>query len=93
MVIDGGGRGSVLVDKYSQSQNVDKIMAVPGNDLMKVNSEKLIETYPQLKTTDIPEILEICRRKKVALVDVAQDNAVEAGLVNSLQKMGIPIRG
>ena len=93
MVIDGGGRGSVLVDKYSQSQNVDKIMAVPGNDLMKVNSEKLIETYPQLKTTDIPEILEICRRKKVALVDVAQDNAVESGLVNSLQKMGIPTVG
>lgn len=89
LVIDGGGRGSVLVDKYSQSPHVNKIIAIPGNDMMKIGQEKEVETYPKLKTTNITEILEICQKEKVSLVDVAQDNAVEAGLVNALQKMGI----
>ncbi|PIS14940.1 hypothetical protein COT64_00020, partial [Candidatus Shapirobacteria bacterium CG09_land_8_20_14_0_10_39_12] len=92
-VIDGGGRGSVLVDKYCQSTNIDKVIAIPGNDLMKYNPEKQVQTFPQLKTTSTAEILAICRREKVILADVAQDNAVEAGLVNILQKVGIPVIG
>ena len=87
LVIDGGGRGSALVDKYSQSKEVGKIIAVPGNPLMQINTTKKVEIYPDLKTTSINEILEICKKKKVDLVDVAQDNAVEAGVVDELLKM------
>ena len=93
LVVDGGGRGSVLVDKYSQSPHINKIIAVPGNDMMQIGQKKRVETYPRLKTTSLPEILAICQKEKVSLVDVAQDNAVEAGLVNALQKMGIPVVG
>lgn len=90
LVVDGGGRGSVLVDKYAQSEYVERVIAVPGNDLMGINTDKPVQTYPRLKTTSIPEILEICERGGVSLVDVAQDNAVEAGLVNALTGIGIP---
>src|SRR3989344_436434 len=36
-VIDAGGRGSALVDKYARSSKVDEIIAIPGNDLMENN--------------------------------------------------------
>ena len=80
LVIDGGGRGSVLVDKYAQSKHVSKIIAIPGNDLMQINTTKPVVIFPQLKTTDTSEILAVCQKEKVSLVDVAQDNAVQAGL-------------
>ncbi len=93
LVVDGGGRGAVLVDKYGESKKVGRILVVPGNDLMQINTKKEIKIFPNLKTTDILEILAICEREKVDLVDVAQDNAVEAGLVNTLMLNGIPVIG
>lgn len=93
LVVDGGGRGAALVDKYAQSDHVSRVFAVPGNDLMGVNSEKPVQTYPNLKTTSIKEIIEICKDEKVDLADVAQDNAVAAGLVNVMQGEGIPVIG
>jgi phosphoribosylamine---glycine ligase len=93
LVVDGGGRGSALVDKYAQSPHVKKIIAVPGNDLMKINTNKSVETYQKIKTTNTVEILKLCKDKKVNLVDVAQDNAIEAGLANLLSENNIPIVG
>lgn len=93
LIIDGGGRGAALVDKYSQSDKVGRILVVPGNDLMQINAKKPVITYQHLKTTNVPEILEICKKEKVDFVDVAQDNAVEAGLVDAVAKSKIPVFG
>lgn len=93
LVVDGGGRGATLVDKYAQSEHVGKVISVPGNDLMKINTDKPVQIYPQLKTTSISDILEICDREKVDLVDVAQDDAIQAGLVDALTNVGIPTVG
>jgi len=93
LVVDGGGRGAALVDKYSQSPHVARVLAVPGNDLMKVGALKPVETFPSLKTVSVPEIIQLCRDEQVDLVDVAQDNAVEAGLVDRLQAEGVSVVG
>jgi phosphoribosylamine--glycine ligase len=93
LVVDGGGRGSALVDKYLQSNLVKQVIAIPGNDLMTINSPKPVKIYPQLKTTSIKEIIDICHTQKIDLVDVAQDNAVAAGLVDELIKQNIPVIG
>lgn len=93
MIIDGGGRGSALVDKYGQSERVGKILVVPGNDLMQINTNTPVVTYQNLKTISVPEIIEICKKEKVDFVDVAQDNAVEVGLVDKLNKLGIKVFG
>ncbi len=93
LVVDGGGRGAALVHKYSLSPYVSKIIAVPGNDLMQVNSSVPVKTYEHLKTTSIKKILEICKKEKVDLVDVAQDNAVEVGLVDKLREQGFNVVG
>lgn len=97
IVIDAGGRGAVLVDAYAKSKHVARIIAIPGNDGMYLNAQsKSITTYTHLKTTSIKEILDIAKqaaKKGQVLVDVAQDNAVEQGLVDELEKLGIPIIG
>lgn len=93
LIVDGWGRGAALVHKYSQSKKVEKIIAVPGNELMQINSKKPVKIFPLLKTTSVKEILEIAKKEKVDLVDVAQDNAVEVGLTDELIKTGIPAIG
>lgn len=93
LIVDGGGRGAVLVHKYSLSPCVSKVIAIPGNDLMQINSSVPVATYQHLKTTSIKEILKICRKEKVDLADVAQDNAIAVGLVDALIKAGIKTIG
>lgn len=99
LVVDGGGRGSALVDKYAQSEHVSRVLAVPGNDLMGINTpDKEVTIFKSrnnepLKTTSINEILDICKEEGVGLVDVAQDNAIEVGLVDALLEKGIPTVG
>ena len=93
VVIDAGGRGAALVDAYSKSRKVDRIIAIPGNDYMQVNSSKPVMTFPQLKTTSVAEIVEICTKERVQLVDVAQDNAVAVGVTDALEKKGISVFG
>lgn len=88
-IIGGGGRESALVDAYGKSGSVDQILVFPGNDLMQWNTKRLVKTYPHLKTTDVLEIVKQCQKEKVFLVDVAQDNAVAAGLVDELIRVGI----
>ncbi len=93
VVIDGGGRGAALVHKYSLNPEVMKIIAIPGNDLMQENVHVPVSIYPHLKTTSVREIIEICKKEHVTLVDVAQDNAVAVGLVDILLENGIPVFG
>lgn len=93
LIIDSGGRGAALVAKYLQSKYVGRVIAIPGNDLMRINTSKPVLIYPYLKTTSIPEILEVCLKERVSLVDVVQDNAVEAGLVDVLIKNNIQAVG
>src|SRR3989304_7201561 len=93
LVIDGGGRGAVLVDKYCQSRHVTQVLAVPGNDLMKKLSQKPVNIFPKIKTTDILSIIKICQSEKVDLVDVVQDDAVAKGVVDALQNEGIRVFG
>lgn len=93
LVVDGGGRGTALVHKYSQSPHVDKIIAVPGNDWMSKVSEKPVKIFPEIKTSDVVKIAQLSRALGVNLVDVAQENAVREGLVNMLKLFKIPAVG
>ena len=91
LIIDGGGRAHALVNKYLQSKHVKRVIAIPGNDLMTLS--KNVKTYPQIKTTDIKQIVNICKKENVDLVDVAQDDAIAAGLVDTLVKSGLKVFG
>ncbi len=98
IITDGGGRGAVLAEAYSRNSYVRKIIAVPGNDAMSLNTGSThIELHPELKTTSVNEIVDIALQEakngREVLVNVAQDNAVEAGLTDELQKRRIPTDG
>lgn len=93
LVIDGGGRGSVLVEKYLESRHIAKVIAIPGNDLIGLGAKKPVKTFPQIKTTDIENILKVARQEKVNLVDVAQDDAIAVGLSDELSKHGFKVFG
>lgn len=92
-VIDAGGRGSALIDAYAASPLVDELIAIPGNDLMQGSTKKTVHIFPDLKTTSRDEILKICKGLNVSLVDVAQDNAVEAGISDLLRENGFKVVG
>ncbi len=91
VVIDAGGRAHALVDKYLKSEHVAKAIAIPGNDLMLI--DKNIKIFPQVKTTDISKIINICHLERADIVDVAQDDAVAVGLCDSLLKEGFKVFG
>ncbi len=93
LVIGSGGREAALVYGYSKSSHVSQILAVPGNDLMSDVTEKPVKIFPRVATTDIGKILEICIEHHVDLVDIAQDNAVAAGLGDALEKAAILFTG
>ena len=93
LVVDGGGRAAALAHKYLQSKHVQKLLVVPGNDLIRIISKKPVKIFPHLRTTDTAEIVEIAKAEKVDLVDVAQDDAVACGLSDSLIDAGIKVFG
>ncbi len=93
VVIGSGGRESALIKKYSESPQVSNLIAIPGNDMMGLISKKVVKTYPQIKTIDVGKIVSICRAERADLIDVAQDDAVEAGLVDELEKNNFKVFG
>lgn len=65
---------------------------------MLKNTKKEIEIFREyngkkLTPTSVLEIVEICKRKGVSLVDVAQDDAVAAGVADATREVGIPTVG
>lgn len=92
-VIGDGGREAALVHKYSQSPQVGRILAIPGNDLMQINSKVPVITFPKLTTTDVKKIVNVCKKYKVDLVDVAQDDAIASGVTDQLTQLGFNVSG
>src|SRR4030042_3148024 len=93
LVIDGGGRGSALVEKYLQSKLVSRVLAIPGNDLMGQGTQKQVKIFPQIKTTNIENIKNVCQHEKVDLGEVCQDDAVAVGVTDALLKEGFCVFG
>lgn len=97
-VIGGTGREHALVDQYADSPDVERVICIPGNPMMLRNTKKEIVIFPEYKgkkltTTSVLEIVEICKRNGVDFVDVAQDNAVAAGVADATREIGIPTIG
>jgi phosphoribosylamine--glycine ligase len=92
-VIGGGGREAALVDKYLQSQHVGSAISIPGNEMMRMGQSKPVEIFKDAKPTDAKTIVQICKENNITFVDVAQDNAVEAGVVDALRTAGIRTLG
>lgn len=95
-ITDSGGRGSALVHKYSQSPDVHRIVAVPGNDLMSLNvcDGVRFDRYPEkLAAANAANIARLLHQHGVTLADICQDDMVAGGAVNELNTKCVHVIG
>lgn len=85
LVIGSGGREHALFWKLSESPQAERIYAIPGNPGMG----ELID----IPVTDNAAILHFAREKEIGLVVVGPEVPLMNGLVDDLEKAGIPAFG
>jgi phosphoribosylamine---glycine ligase len=92
LIIGSGGREHALAMAYSRSSRVDRVFVAPGNGLMDYRDPK-ISLSPEVSITDFTAILELVKKRKIDLVDVAPDDALASGYVDKLTAEKIPAFG
>lgn len=92
LIIGSGGREHALAEAYAKSRRVKKVFVAPGNDLIEESSSK-ITTLQDIGVMDTKEIIKAAKEYGVDFVDVAQDDPLANGLVDSLSEVGIPSFG
>lgn len=88
LVIGGGGREHAIVRKLKESPRVGKLYCAPGNGGIAKDAECV-----PISAMDIPAVVAFAKEKKVGLVFVAPDDPLAAGMVDALEKEGIPAFG
>lgn len=89
LVIGGGGREHAICWKLKQSPRVTELLCAPGNG----GIAGVARCIPDVKATDIDGVLALCRSEKVDFVVVAPDDPLALGMVDALEREGIPAFG
>ena len=87
IVIGSGGREHAIVKKLSESPEISKIYALPGNGGMK-EAECV-----NICAKDIPAIVEFAKSHDIGFAVVAPDDPLVLGCVDALEEIGIPCFG
>ncbi|NOQ37664.1 phosphoribosylamine--glycine ligase [archaeon] len=98
LIIGAGGREHTLADAYLKSKHVGRVIIAPGNDFIPYS---LKERYPDKKIIiekdcnlkDPDSLLDIAEFYTSDLIDVAQDDALASGLVDTLKEQGYNVFG
>ncbi|MDR2634478.1 MAG: phosphoribosylamine--glycine ligase [Clostridiales bacterium] len=88
LVIGGGGREHAIIKKLAESNQIDKLCAIPGNG----GIAELAECIP-LSATDIDGIAEFARNNGIDFAVVAPDDPLVLGATDALNKIGVPCFG
>lgn len=88
LIVGQNGREHVLAVTYAKSKKVKKVVMTPGNGLTDFENKK-IKNYPDVSMMDFDGIIKVCKKEKIDLVDVAQDDVIAAGYVDKFKKIGI----
>src|SRR5438128_210017 len=92
LVIGQNGREHALAVTYAKSKKVKKVIVTPGNGLTDYKNAK-IKNYPDVAMMDFDGIVAVCKKEKIDLVDVAQDDVIASGFVDKLEALGIAAFG
>ncbi|MCD6035985.1 MAG: purD [Rickettsiales bacterium] len=88
LVIGSGGREHALIWALKKSPKVSHIYAAPGNAGTKDLAQNVF-----LAIGNHEEVIEFCRKNDVGLVVVGPEAPLVAGIVDDLEKAGIPTVG
>lgn len=88
MVIGGGGREHAIIKKLKESSKVDIIYALPGNGGIARDA-----ICTDIGATDIPAITDFAKSNAIDFAVVAPDDPLVLGVVDELEKVGIPCFG
>lgn len=88
LVIGGGGREHAIVHALSQSSQVDKIYAAPGNAGMAHVAQCV-----NIKDTQIDELLEFAKAEGITLTVVGPEASLALGIVDRFVAAGLNIFG
>lgn len=88
LLVGSGGREHALAWKIKQSPLLTRLVAAPGNPGVAA----LCETRP-LKITDVDGLVALAREIAADLVVVGPEAALEVGLADRLNALGIPCFG
>ena len=84
LVIGGGGREHAIVRKLKESPHTTELYCAPGNGGIAEDAQCI-----PLSASDIPGVVEFCKKNQTDLVFVAPDDPLAAGMVDELEKAGI----
>ena len=88
LVIGNGGREHALAWKLSQSRDMEKIYAAPGNG----GTASLGANLP-INDLDIPALLSAAREHAIGMTVVGPEAPLAAGIVDAFEAEGLPIFG
>lgn len=88
LVVGSGGREHALVRKLKESPKAGKIYCCPGNGGIAADAECV-----NIRATDIPLVVGFATQREIGLVVVAPDDPLAMGMVDALEKEGIPAFG
>ncbi len=88
-IIGSGGREHALAWKISQSQQCEKLYAIPGNAGMA----DLAECVPEIAADDIDAIVRFVREREVGFTIVGPEQPLVDGIVDRFQEEGLRISG
>lgn len=88
LVVGSGGREHALAWKLTQSHNVDKVFAAPGN----AGTSLLAENLP-ISATDFPALVAAVEKNKIDLTVVGPEIPLSEGIVDYFQARKLLIFG
>jgi len=89
LVIGGGGREHTLAWKLSQSKNVEKMYAIPGNPGM----EKIAECNSAISISDNHALVTFAKEHKIDLTVVGPELPLANGVVDAFEAAGLKAFG
>jgi len=88
LIVGSGGREHAIAWKLSQSSRVTKLYCAPGNAGIAKQAECVA-----VKAEDIDGICSFAKEKKIDMVVVGPEVPLSMGIVDALEKEGIPTFG
>ncbi|MFZ0624958.1 MAG: phosphoribosylamine--glycine ligase, partial [Acidimicrobiia bacterium] len=89
LLIGGGGREHAIGWKLAQSSRVDELISIPGNPGLA----GLGPVIEGIAVTDVGALSAMARIQGIDLVVVGPEAPLAAGIVDALDRLGVPVFG